>query len=138
LIRKTILSLDVNASKQLNPQETLGDRVKLPQLIKHSKSIAKQIKMRNKNKIILWSIYFDSNKTRADGRRVPKKLAVSAPKLEEIQRAAKRLGLQPEVVPGAAHPSSPWLKIGLLIVPKTESKDKTVKKIAEELCQLRR
>ena len=112
--------------------------MKLPQLIKRSKSIAKQIKMRNKNKIILWSIYFDANKTRADGRRVPKKLAVSAPKLEEIQRAAKRLGLQPEVVSDAAHPSSPWLKTGLLILPKTESKDKTVKKIAEELCQLRR
>jgi signal recognition particle subunit SRP19 len=138
LIRKTFLSLGVNASKQLNPQEALGDRVKLPQLIKRSKSIAKQIKMRNKNKIILWSIYFDSNKTRADGRRVPKKLAVSAPKLEEIQRAAKRLGLQPEVVSDAAHPSSPWLKTGLLILPKTESKDKTVKKIAEELCKLRR
>ena len=138
MIRKTFLSLGVNASKQLNPQEALGDRVKLPQLIKRSKSIAKQIKMRNKNKIILWSIYFDSNKTRADGRRVPKKLAVSAPKLEEIQRAAKRLGLQPEVVSDAAHPSSPWLKTGLLILPKTESKDKTVKKIAEELCKLRR
>ena len=94
--------------------------------------------MRNKNKIVLWSIYFDANKTRADGRRVPKKLAVSAPKLEEIQRAAKRLGLQPEVVPDAAHPSSPWLKTGLLAIPKTESKDKTVKKIAEELSKLRR
>ena len=94
--------------------------------------------MRNKNKIVLWSIYFDTNKTRADGRRVSKKLAVSAPKLEEIQRAAKRLGLQPEVVPDAAHPSSPWLRTGLLAIPKTESKDKTVKKIAEELSKLRR
>jgi signal recognition particle subunit SRP19 len=94
--------------------------------------------MRKQKKIFLWSIYFDTNKSRADGRRVPKKLAVSAPKLEEIQRAAKRLGLQPEVVPDAAHPSSPWLKSGLLVVPKTESKDKTLKKIAEELSKLRR
>lgn len=93
--------------------------------------------MRKQNKIFLWSIYFDTNKSRADGRRVPKKLAVSAPKLEEIQRAAKRLGIQPEVVPDAAHPSSPWLKSGLLVVPKTESKDKTLKKIAEELSKLR-
>ena len=93
--------------------------------------------MRKQNKIFLWSIYFDTNKSRADGRRVPKKLAVSAPKLEEIQRAAKRLGIQPEVVPDAAHPSSPWLKSGLLVVPKTESKDKTLKKVAEELSKLR-
>ena len=94
--------------------------------------------MRKQNKIFLWSIYFDANKSRADGRRVPKKFAVSAPKLEEIQRAAKRLGMQPEMVPDAAHPSSPWLKSGLLVVPKTESKDKTLKKVAEELSKLRR
>ena len=94
--------------------------------------------MRKQNRIILWSVYFDANKTRTDGRRVPKNLAVPAPKIEELQRAAKRLGLQPEIVSDAAHPSSPWLKSGLLVVPKTESKDKTLKKIAEELCQLRR
>ena len=94
--------------------------------------------MRNKNKIVLWPVYFDANKTRADGRRVPKKLAVSAPKLEEIQRAAKRLGLKPEVVPDVAHPTSPWLRTGLLVLSKTESKDQTVKKIVEELSKLRK
>ena len=94
--------------------------------------------MRKQNKIILWSVYFDVNKSRTEGRRVPKKLAVSAPKIEELQNAAKRLGLQPEIVPNAAHPSSPWLKTGLLVVPKTESKDKTLKKIAKELSALRR
>jgi len=41
-------------------------------------------------------------------------------------------------VPDAAHPSSPWIKTGLLVVPKTESKDKTLKKIAKELSALRR
>ena len=94
--------------------------------------------MRKQNRIILWSVYFDANKTRTDGRRVPKNLAVPAPKIEELQRAAKRLGLQPEIVSDAAHPSSPWLKSGLLVVPKTESKDKTLKKIAKELSDLRR
>ena len=94
--------------------------------------------MRKKDKFFLWSIYFDANKSRADGRKVPKKLAVSAPKLEELQRAARKLGLQPEVVADAAHPSCPWLKTGLLVVPKTESKDKTLKKLAGELCSLRR
>lgn len=112
--------------------------VSLPKLIKRAKSIANQIEMRKKNKIFLWSIYFDANKTRSDGRRVPKNLAVSSPKLEEIQRAAKRLGLQPEVLPAAAHPSSPWQKTGLLILPKTESKRTTLKKIAKELSNIRR
>ena len=131
--------MPLEESKLLQRKESIADRTRQPQLIKRSKSIAEQqIKMRKQNKIFLWSIYFDTNKSRADGRRVPKKLAVSAPKLEEIQRAAKRLGLQPEIVSDAAHPSSPWLKSGLLVVPKTESKDKTLKKIAKELSDLRR
>ena len=94
--------------------------------------------MRNKNKIILWSVYFDAGRSRADGRRVPKKLAVSSPKVEEIQRAAKRLGLQPEVVPDAAHPSCPWQQSGLIILPKTEPKTEILKKIAQEFSVLRK
>jgi signal recognition particle subunit SRP19 len=133
--------MPLEKSKPIQKIALLNTEPDRPQLIKHSKSIAQQqIKMRKQNKIFLWSIYFDANKSRADGRRVPKKFAVSAPKLEEIQRAAKRLGMQPELVPDAAHPTSPWLKSGLLVVPKTEteSKDKTLKKVAEELSKLRR
>jgi signal recognition particle subunit SRP19 len=94
--------------------------------------------MRKQNKIFLWPVYFDANKSRADGRRTPKKLAVSAPKVEELQIAAKRVGLQTEVVSDVAHPSSPWIKTGLLAVPKKEPKGKTLKRIAEELYNLRR
>lgn len=94
--------------------------------------------MRKHNKIFLWSVYFDSNKSRSAGRRVPKKLAVSSPKVEEIQRAAKRLGLQPEVVSDVAHPSLPWLKSGLVSLPKDEPKNEVLKKIGAELSILRR
>ena len=94
--------------------------------------------MRKQNKVFLWSVYFDANKTRTEGRRVPKKLAISSPKLEEIRSAAKRLGLRPEIVSDAAHPSSPWLKTGLIIIPKKESKGKILTKIAKELLSLRR
>jgi len=94
--------------------------------------------MRKQNNIFLWPVYFDANKSRAEGRRVPKKLAISAPKLEELQIAAKRLGFQPEIIFDAAHPSFPWQRNGLLVVPKKESKSKTLKNIAEELFILRR
>jgi signal recognition particle subunit SRP19 len=94
--------------------------------------------MRKQNKIILWPVYFDATKTRTDGRKVPKKLAVPAPKLEELQIATKQLGLQPEVVSDAAHPNSPWRKTGLLTVPKTEPKNETLKRVAESLSKLRR
>jgi signal recognition particle subunit SRP19 len=94
--------------------------------------------MRKQNKIFLWSIYFDANKTRTEGRRVPKKLGVSAPKVEELLRAAKRLGMEPEIMPDAVHPSSSWRRSGLLVIPKKESKSKTLNKIAKELLKLRR
>lgn len=93
--------------------------------------------MRKQNKIFLWTVYFDANKSRTDGRRVPKKLAVSAPKLEELQIAAKSLGLQPDIVSGAVYPNCSWQKVGLVIVPKTESKGKILKNIAKELSSLR-
>ena len=93
--------------------------------------------MRKQNKIVLWPVYFDSNKTRMEGRRVPKKLAIQSPKLEEIQRAVKRMGLQHEITHEAIHPSSPWKKTGLLTVPKKDSKVKTLRKIAKELRNVR-
>ena len=93
--------------------------------------------MRKQNKFLFWSVNFDAKKSRADGRKVPKKLAVSGPKLEEIQLAAKMLGLQPEIVYDATHPRSPWLRIGLVVVAKKESKGKTLKMIAEELSNMR-
>ena len=101
--------------------------------------IATQIEMRKQNKIFLWPIYFDEITSRNGGRRVSKKLAVSAPKVDELQRAAKRLGMQPELVSDAAHPSFPWKTTGLITLPKTsDSKDKIVKKVAKELSSLRR
>jgi signal recognition particle subunit SRP19 len=93
--------------------------------------------MRKQNKIILWSVYFDANKSRANGRRVSKKLSVSAPKLTEIHIAAEKVGLQPQSISDAAHPSTPWQKTGKLILPKTDLKRKLLEKIAKELSSMR-
>ena len=93
--------------------------------------------MRKQNKVFLWPVYFDANKTRMEGRRVPKKLATPSPNLDEIQKAVKRMGLQPEIVPGAIHPSSPRQETGLLIIPKKDSKVETLRKIAKELLDIR-
>jgi signal recognition particle subunit SRP19 len=93
--------------------------------------------MRKQNKIVLWPVYFDANKTRMEGRRVPKKLATQSPNLDEIQKAVKRMGLQPEIIPDAIHPSSPRQKTGLLIIPKKDSKVETLRKVAKELLDIR-
>lgn len=93
--------------------------------------------MRKKDKIVVWPVYFDSTKTRAEGRSVPKSLAVSSPKLEEIRKAVERMGLRAEVVLDAAHPSNPLRKTGFLFVPKRGSKTETLREIAKELVNIR-
>jgi len=94
--------------------------------------------MQKQNKIVLWPVYFDSTKTRLEGRRVPKSLATPSPKLEEIRKAVERVGLRPEIVIDAAHPNFSWQKTGLLAIPKKGSKTKILRKIAKELLNIRR
>ncbi len=93
--------------------------------------------MRKQDKVVLWPIYFDSTKTRSEGRRVPKRLAVPKPKLEEVQKAAVLLGLRPEIVSDAAHPGSSRQKTGLVTVPKKGSKTPIMRKIAKKMLENR-
>lgn len=95
------------------------------------------IKMRKRDKIVLWPVYFDSTRTRLEGRRIPKRLAVSSPKLDEIRKAVERSGLHPETVPDAAYPYAPWRKVGFVVVAKEGSKTQIVQRVAKELQRLR-
>ena len=93
--------------------------------------------MRKQDKIIIWPAYFDSTKTRGDGRRVPKSLAVPSPKVLEMKEAVEKLGLSHEVVLDAGYPKTPWLKTGMILVTKKESKEKVIRKIGEQLLKIR-
>jgi signal recognition particle subunit SRP19 len=93
--------------------------------------------MRKQNKILLWPAYFDSTKTRLQGRRVPKNMTVSTPRLDELQKAAEKCGFQPQTLADVRHPNSPWQKTGLIVVPKTASKTLIIRRIAKELFNMR-
>ncbi len=93
--------------------------------------------MRNKDKIVIWPAYFDSAKTRSDGRRVPKSLAMPSPRISEIKEAVEKLGLDYEIVLDAGYPKTPWLKKGMLLVTKKRTKNQTIKKIGEQLLKIR-
>jgi len=93
--------------------------------------------MRKQDKMIMWPAYFDSTKTRGNGRRVPKSLAVPSPKVLEIKEAVEKLGLSYEVVLDAGYPKTPWLKMGMLLVTKKESKEKVIRKIGKQLLKIR-
>jgi signal recognition particle subunit SRP19 len=93
--------------------------------------------MRKQDKAIIWPAYFDQAKTRKEGRRVPKNLAVQSPRIAEITAAVAKLGLEHEVTPKASYPKTPWAKTGRILVEKTTSKEQVIKKIAKQLLKLR-
>ena len=93
--------------------------------------------MRKQDKAIIWPAYFDQTRTRKQGRRVSKSLAVQSPKAEEIVEAAEKLGLRPEVAAEAGYPKTPWAKTGKIMVDKKGSKEQTIKKIAKQLMKVR-
>ncbi len=93
--------------------------------------------MRKLDKAIIWPAYFDSNKTRTEGRRVPKNLAVPNPKISEVTQAVERLGLKNEVNAEAGYPRTPWAKTGMLLVEKKDVKEKIILKIAKQLLKVR-
>ena len=89
--------------------------------------------MRKQEKVIIWPTYFDQTKTRKNGRRVPKSLAVQTPKILEVQEAAKKLGLDFEVVTDKGYSKVPWVKSGMLLVEKKGSKGQVITRIAKQL-----
>jgi len=93
--------------------------------------------MRKQDKVILWPAYFDSTKTRSEGRQVPKNLTVPSPKILELKEAVDKLGLSCELVPDVGYSKTPWLKTGQLLVVKKEPKNQMIKKVAKQLLKIR-
>ena len=93
--------------------------------------------MRQQDKIIIWPAYFDSTKTRNDGRRVPKNLAVPSPKINEVKEAAEKLGLTHELVADVGYSKTPWLKTGMILVKRKGSKGQMVLLVAKQLLKMR-
>lgn len=83
--------------------------------------------------IVLYPAYFDSGRSRDEGRRVPKNLAVSGPKVEEVHQAAKALGLQVIIDPDKSHPTTHWQKEGRVLLQGNFVKTSVVRKIAEKI-----
>jgi signal recognition particle subunit SRP19 len=93
--------------------------------------------MRKLEKAIIWPVYFDANKSREEGRRIPKNQAVLGPKIAEIKEAADKLGLENEINLEAHFPKAPWAKSGMLLVEKNEAKEAIIKKLAKQLVKIK-
>jgi signal recognition particle subunit SRP19 len=89
--------------------------------------------MRRRDEVALWPVYFDSAKTRSEGRKVPKKLAKPHPTLDMIEKALMSLRMPYRVVPDAAYPRLPWERRGLILVKKVKPKSEILKEVSARL-----
>jgi len=82
---------------------------------------------------ILYPCYFNGALSRAEGRRIPKKLALKSPKIQEIERVARQIGISGVAVEPNSHPAHWSLREGRLRLTWEGSKESLIRKIAEKL-----
>jgi signal recognition particle subunit SRP19 len=88
--------------------------------------------MPEKDKLVIWPIYFDAALSRKDGRMVSIQDAVEAPNLDMVITAALKSGFKPEIEREKKHPKN-WHKdesSGRILILKKGSKSVALKKIA--------
>ncbi len=85
---------------------------------------------RDENRIVLWPEYFDKMLTKEQGRRVPLKLAINNPTVEEIAKASKRLKLIPKIESNKSYPSRWWRRSGRVLVRAKARKTKIIRQVA--------
>lgn len=93
--------------------------------------------MKIPGKIVVWPVSLDSTKSRIEGRKIAKALAIQTPRLEEINEAAKRLSFDLEMTPGKSRPSSWWDKGGYAIITKKGTKTSVLRALASEIRKAR-
>lgn len=82
---------------------------------------------------ILYPCYFNGTLTRAEGRRIPKTPALKSPKIQDIERAARSIGISNVVIEPNSHPAHWSNREGRLRISWKGSKESLIKKIAKNL-----
>nr|WP_245526237.1 signal recognition particle protein Srp19 [Methanohalophilus mahii] len=89
--------------------------------------------MKDEGRLVIWPASIDRSKSRNEGRIVSRKSSVKEPNLEEMEKAAASLGLNPEVQKDKAYPRSWWEKSGRIMVDKNESRTTTARLISKTI-----
>ncbi len=93
--------------------------------------------LKDKTKLVIWPVYLDATKSRAEGRILSMKDSVKSPVLKEIEKAAVELNLAPVVETDKAHPKSWWVTSGRVLVDKKGPKSIIAKQIAQKIIKKR-
>lgn len=93
--------------------------------------------MKDEGRLVVWPAYLDKERTRAQGRTISRKSAVSKPELSEIFQAAQNLGFSPASETDKSYPRSWWEKSGRVLIQNTDAKNDSLRKIAAEIKKIR-
>lgn len=83
--------------------------------------------------VALYPAYFDSSRSREEGRRVSRPMALANPTAEELRDAAKKLGYRVEVELEVAHPSRSHKAEGRVLILGGGRKTEIVRAVAQKL-----
>jgi signal recognition particle subunit SRP19 len=88
---------------------------------------------------VIWPAYIDSERSRAEGRRVPLDVAVPGPTLDEIAQAAGQVGYDAIIEREVAYPREPHTASGRVLVKDADdsSKNDIVQAIAAYVSAMR-
>ena len=85
---------------------------------------------------IIYPEYFDKNKSRSNGRKVPKRLTVKNPHVEDIADILDGMDVPNRMEKHASHPAHWYEENGRIIIPKQkEKKLEFLKKLSKKLQQ---
>ncbi len=84
------------------------------------------------SKCIVWLPYLDLQKTRSQGRKISKRIALNSPRLDEIVKAAEKLHLNPQTKE-AKYPNCWWQRSGYVTLDKLVSKTKTILELTKKI-----
>jgi len=87
--------------------------------------------------MVIWPANLTAGRTGGEGRIVPRRTAVKSPRVEEIEKVAKKLNLEPEIEKGKAYPKTHWDKSGRVLVNKVGRKGAILTEIAEGIKEMR-
>ena len=88
---------------------------------------------------VIWPAYFDAERSRREGRRVPEDMAIEEPTVDEIAEAVGQVGYDAVIERDVAYPRDPMDEGGRVRVKDAEdsSKNDLVQAVAAYVVALR-
>lgn len=87
--------------------------------------------------ITIWPQYLDKNLSLKEGRKISREDCVKDPKLNEIEKALKRLGLQYSVQKERSYPGKWYEKSGRILVEWDKTKLELIREVSLKIKEIR-